>query len=217
MPETLETTIENNKVIIEGNIKEKTKIYEYIKPILGCILTLLFSMPILLIVFLFGIIVKIDSHGPMFYTQERVGKNGKVFKIYKLRSMVTNAEANGESKWAEKDDPRITKVGKFIRKVRIDELPQFLNILKGDMALIGPRPERPDLTEEFAKQIPDFKQRLLVKPGITGLAQVNGGYDHTPEEKLSYDKVYVQNLSFKQDLMIFFKTIKVVLTGHGAR
>ena len=88
------------------------------------------------------------------------------------------------------------------------ELPQFLNILKGDMALIGPRPERPDLTEEFAKQIPDFKQRLLVKPGITGLAQVNGGYDHTPEEKLSYDKVYVQNLSFKQDLMIFFKTIK---------
>ncbi len=214
MPEMTETTVESNKTIIE---KKNINNYEYVKPILGCILTLLFAIPILLIVFLFGIIVKIDSHGPMFYTQERVGKNGKVFKIYKLRSMVTNAEANGESKWAEKDDPRITKVGKFIRKVRIDELPQFLNILKGDMALIGPRPERPDLTEEFAKQIPDFKQRLLVKPGITGLAQVNGGYDHTPEEKLSYDKVYVQNLSFKQDLMIFFKTIRVVLTGYGAR
>ena len=215
MPESFDTTVERNKTIIEE--KTNIKIYEYIKPILGCILTLLFSIPILIIVFLFGIIVKIDSHGPMFYTQERVGKNGKIFKIYKLRSMVTNAETNGESKWAEKDDPRITKVGKFIRKVRIDELPQFLNILKGDMALIGPRPERPDLTEEFAKQIPDFKQRLFVKPGITGLAQVNGGYDHTPEEKLSYDKVYVQNLSFKQDFIIFLKTIKVVLTGYGAR
>lgn len=213
MPNITET-IEKNK---ELNKTESKKAYYYIKPLLGSLLTLVFAIPILIIVIVFGLLVKLDSKGPMFYTQERVGRNGKVFKIYKLRSMYTNAEANGKSQWAEKDDPRITRVGKFIRKVRIDELPQFLNILKGDMALIGPRPERPDLTRQFIKEVPGFEYRLAVKPGITGLAQVNGGYEHTPAEKLEYDIKYVDNLTFKQDISIFFKTIKVVLTGHGAR
>ncbi len=138
-----------------------------------------------------------------FYSQERVGKDGKIFKIYKLRSMVCNAEENG-AQWAINNDPRITKVGGFIRKKRIDEIPQLFNVIKGDMSIIGPRPERPTFTEEFNKEISGFINRLQIKPGITGWAQVNGGYEITPIEKWELDMYYIENKSIKLEFTTLF-------------
>lgn len=174
---------------------------------------LIFGIPL---IFLFGIFIILDSPGSVFYSQDRLGEGGKVFKIYKLRSMVDNAEKNG-AQWAEENDSRITRVGGFIRKTRIDEIPQLFNILKGDMSIVGPRPERPEFTMEFNDEIPGFVDRLQVKPGLTGWAQVNGGYDMTPKEKLDLDMYYIKNRSVKTDIIIIFKTVKVILTGHGAR
>jgi lipopolysaccharide/colanic/teichoic acid biosynthesis glycosyltransferase len=130
--------------------------------------------------------------------------------------MCKDAERAG-AKWAEARDPRVTRVGRFIRKTRVDELPQFFSVIKGDMSLIGPRPERPMFTEKFDHEIPGFKKRLLVKPGLTGLAQVSGGYDLSPKEKLVYDLAYVRNLSPALELNILLRTVKVLVTGDGAR
>lgn len=171
------------------------------------------TLPLIVI---FGILIKLESEGPIFFRQERVGQHGKYFYVIKLRSMKDDAEKNG-AQWAERDDPRVTKVGKFIRKTRIDELPQLWNVLKGDMSLIGPRPERPMFTAQFNNQIPVFVERLIVKPGLTGWAQVNGGYDITPREKLKYDLYYINNMNLLLDLKIILLTIKVVFTGNGAR
>lgn len=189
------------------------KIYHRVLDIIIGIVGLVISIPILII---FGIMIKKEDGGPIFYKQDRLGKDGKVIFIYKLRSMRVDAEKNG-AVWAEKNDPRITKVGRFIRKTRIDEIPQFLNILKGEMSIIGPRPERPTLTMEFNEKIPGFINRLVVKPGLTGYAQVNGGYDISPEDKIKDDLYYIRNRSLFLDLGILLKTIKVVLTGEGAR
>lgn len=168
------------------------------------------------IILLFAVLIKLESPGPVLFAQERMGRNGKVFHIYKLRSMVKDAEKNG-AQWAEKNDARVTKVGKFIRKTRIDELPQFINVIRGEMSIIGPRPERPLFVEQFNREIPGFVNRLQVKPGITGWAQVNGGYELTAREKLELDMEYINNYSFWMDLKIVWRTIKVVLTGDGAR
>ena len=130
--------------------------------------------------------------------------------------MYSDAEKDGYQ-WAMKNDVRITKVGHFIRKTRIDELPQLLNILKGDMAFIGPRPERPEFIEKFLQDIPDFNDRIVIKPGITGWAQVNGGYELTPKEKLVFDKYYIEHESLYLDTLILLKTIQVVFTGYGSR
>ena len=165
------------------------------------------------IVLLFGILVKLETPGSMFYSQERVGLMGKRFKVTKLRSMYTDAEKNSGAVWASKN----AKVGKFIRKTRIDELPQLWNVIKGDMSMIGPRPERPELTEKFSKEVKNFEQRLRVLPGLSGYAQVHGGYDVTPEEKYKLDKYYMDNISLKEDLKIILETIRIVLTGDGAR
>lgn len=188
-------------------------LYQRILDIILSLIGLIVGIPLM---FIFGIFIKIEDKGPMTYKQERVGKNGRVFYIYKLRSMRTDAEKFG-AKWADKDDPRITKVGKFIRKTRIDELPQLFNILKGDMSIIGPRPERPSFTAQFNEEIPGFINRLAIKPGLTGWAQVNGGYEITPEEKLKEDMYYIRNRSVSLDIKILFMTVKVVLTGDGAR
>jgi len=189
--------------------------YEYIKRILDVVLTLMGLVVAIPLMIVIGIVIKLESKGPVFYCQERVGKNGKVYTLYKLRSMYENAEENG-AQWAEKDDPRVTRVGRFIRKTRLDELPQLFNVLKGDMSLVGPRPERPVFTYQFNEQIPGFINRLQVKPGLTGLAQVNGGYELGPAEKLEYDLYYIENRSLWMDIIIIFKTIKIVLTGKGA-
>ncbi|MCY8232286.1 sugar transferase [Priestia endophytica] len=183
--------------------------FDFILALIGIVIT----FPVLV---LFCLLIKLESKGPAFYTQERVGIRGSKFYVIKLRSMHTNAEAKG-AQWASKDDPRVTKIGEFIRKTRIDELPQLINVLKGDMSIIGPRPERPFFTEQFENEIPGFINRLAVKPGLTGWAQVNGGYDITPKQKLEHDLFYINNLSLKIDLKIFLKTILVVFTGDGAR
>lgn len=191
-------------------------VYRLIKRILDIVLSLfgmVITSPVLLIVCL---LVKIESNGKAIYKQNRVGLNNKEFDIYKVRSMKDNAEVNG-AQWAEKNDPRVTKIGAFIRKTRIDELPQLLNIFKGDMTLIGPRPEREVFYLEFEKEIDNFRDRLLVKPGLTGYAQVNGGYELGPKEKLELDLYYIKKESFLLDLNIVFKTFRVVITGEGAR
>ena len=196
--------------------KVNVKYYPYIKRILDILLVML-ALPIAIpIILIFAIFIKLETPGPAFFLQERVGLHGKYFKVIKLRSMELNAEKNG-AQWATKNDPRVTKVGAFIRKTRIDELPQLFNVLKGDMSLIGPRPERPVFTAQFNEEIPGFIDRLQVKPGITGWAQVNGGYDITPREKLELDRYYINNMSFWLDLKIILKTIKVCITGDGAR
>ena len=192
------------------------KYYENIKSSIEFIFSLLLLIIAVPICILACIAIYVELRVNPIYTQKRVGLNGRVFKIYKLRSMYLDAEKNGP-KWASENDERITKVGRIIRKIRIDELPQLVNILKRDMSFIGPRPERPEFIKEFIKCIPDFNDRLLVKPGITGWAQVNGGYSLTPKEKLEFDKYYIKNRGFKLDLLILIKTIIVIFTRHGAR
>lgn len=178
-----------------------------------CIIALLIAIPVILF---FCIAIMIETPGGCFYFQKRIGKNMRYFTIYKLRSMYIDSEKDG-AVWAEKEDPRITKVGKIMRKTRIDELPQLINILKNDMSLVGPRPERPEFVMKFSKELPKYKNRFEVKSGLTGLAQVTGGYEHTPQEKLEKDIYYIQNRSFWLDLLIILRTVAVVLTGKGAR
>lgn len=179
------------------------------------IIFLIFASPIILIT---SIAIKIDSKGPVFYKQERSGLNGKPFYIYKFRSMNADAEKKSGPMWSTKNDPRITKVGAFIRKVRIDEIPQMLNILKGEMSMVGPRPERPIFVEQLAQDIPLYKRRLKVRPGLTGWAQVKHKYDETVEDvktKLRYDLFYIENMSIRMDIKIMLRTVLVVLFGKG--
>lgn len=189
-------------------------IYSIVKrvfDIIFAVFALIFTSPLILI---FIAAIKLESKGSAIYKQVRVGQFGKEFYLYKLRSMYIDAEIEGP-KMADKNDSRITRIGKIIRKRRIDELPQMINILKGDMSLIGPRPERPYFTYIFFKKIPEFESRLQVKSGITGWAQVNGGYDLTPEEKLAYDLYYIKNRSLYLDFIIIIKTVMVVLRGEN--
>lgn len=176
---------------------------------------LIITSPVLILT---SIAIKIDSRGPVFYKQERMGLSGRIFNIMKFRSMVKDAEKISGPVWSSKDDPRITRVGKFIRTVRIDELPQMINVLKGDMSLVGPRPERPYFVEMLSQEIPLYKRRLKVRPGITGWAQVKHKYDESVEDvktKLRYDLFYIENMSLRNDLKILFRTVFVVLFGKG--
>jgi sugar transferase (PEP-CTERM system associated) len=167
-----------------------------------------------------AIAIKLESRGPVFYSQERSGEHGRPFMIHKFRSMRVDAEADGRARWASLNDPRVTRVGQFIRKTRIDELPQLWNVLVGEMSLVGPRPERPVFNQQLEKEIPFFKQRLQVKPGITGYAQVRCQYGATIEdqlEKLQYDLFYIKTFSLWFDISIMLDTVKVVLCRIGAR
>jgi sugar transferase (PEP-CTERM system associated) len=167
-----------------------------------------------------AVAVKLDSEGPVLYGQERVGEGGRTFTVWKFRSMRTDAERGGRPVWATDQDDRITRVGRFIRKTRLDELPQFWNVLRGDMSFVGPRPERPFFVEQLAKEIPFYQQRHAVKPGLTGWAQVKYQYGSSVEdamEKLRYDLYYIKHLSVSLDVSIVFDTVKVILFGKGAK
>ncbi|NTU26074.1 sugar transferase [Bacillus tequilensis] len=197
-------------------LSEKTARYLAVKRVMDICFALIGLAVALPMIAVCSILICLETPGPAIYTQERVGKGGKPFRLYKLRSMKIDAEKSG-AVWAQKQDPRVTRIGAFIRRTRIDELPQLFNVLKGDMSMIGPRPERPVFTEKFQNEIPGFAQRLAVKPGLSGWAQVNGGYDMTPKEKLIFDLYYIRNLTFTLELKIMLKTCKVVWTGDGAR
>jgi sugar transferase (PEP-CTERM system associated) len=178
---------------------------------------LLLAAPIMLLV---GIVVRLDSPGPIFFRQPRVGRFGREFTILKFRSMRADAEADGSPRWAQPDDPRVTRLGQWIRKARLDELPQLWSVLKGDMSLVGPRPERELFVEELSTLSPLYGQRLVVRPGLTGWAQIQAPYASSVEEsleKLKYDLYYIKNLSFALDMTILASTARTVLLGRGAR
>jgi exopolysaccharide biosynthesis polyprenyl glycosylphosphotransferase len=181
------------------------------------LVVLIVTLPIQLLT---ACLIKLESPGPIFYHQERVGRYGRVFSILKFRSMRVDAETDGEPRWATEQDPRITRVGAIIRKLRIDELPQLINVLRGDMSFVGPRPERPLFVEQLSKDIPYYAERHWIRPGITGWAQVNYPYGASLEEarhKLSYDLYYLKNVSIFLDFLILLQTLPVVLFRTGAR
>jgi exopolysaccharide biosynthesis polyprenyl glycosylphosphotransferase len=185
--------------------------------IVASIVGIIVLSPVLLIT---ALLVKLTSKGPVLYSQVRVGRKGRLFKMYKFRSMRTDAEKETGPVWAAENDNRLTPIGDFLRKAHIDEIPQIINILKGEMSLIGPRPERPIFVEKFKEEISGYEQRLAVKPGITGLAQVWHRYDETVEDvknKLKYDIKYIKNMCFWADINIILRTFRVVVTGEGAR
>ena len=195
---------------------EKKNGYECFKRIIDIIFSLLALIPTIVLIAILSIFIVIDSKGSPIFTQVRVGKNGKLIKIRKLRSMDINAELEGQQ-WATDDDPRVTKIGRILRKYRLDEIPQFFSVLTGELSLIGPRPETPLLTKKFNEETPGFVTRLLVTPGMSGWAQINGGYDISYEEKLKYDNKYIENRSVKMYLKIFLNTLGVVSKGEGAK
>lgn len=173
-----------------------------------CLIAMIPALPVMLAV---ALAIKLDDHGPVFYKQKRVTLDGKVFEILKFRSMIVNAEAAGKSQPATDNDPRITKVGKIIRATRIDELPQILNILKGEMSIVGPRPERVEHVEEYSAEIPEFKYRLKVKGGLTGYAQVYGKYNTSAYDKLRLDLMYIENYSILLDIKLILMTVRIIL------
>ncbi|MEK6286609.1 MAG: TIGR03013 family XrtA/PEP-CTERM system glycosyltransferase [Acidobacteriota bacterium] len=178
---------------------------------------LVLSLPIMLLT---ALAVKLESRGPVFYIQERVSKNGRNFKIIKFRSMSVGAEAKSGPVWAEENDPRVTRVGRIIRKLRFDELPQFVNVLRGNMNFVGPRPERPMFVEQLTDLVPYYSQRHVVKPGLTGWAQIKYPYGASVEdsvEKLRYDLYYIKNQSLLLDAIIMFETFKIMMFGRGGR
>jgi exopolysaccharide biosynthesis polyprenyl glycosylphosphotransferase len=179
------------------------------------LLMLVFVWPLMILT---ALAVRADSPGPALFSQERIGRDGKPFTLYKIRSMRTDAETASGPVWATANDPRITRVGRFIRKSRLDELPQLFNVLAGSMSLVGPRPERAHFVDDLATKIPYFRQRHLVKPGLTGWAQINYRYGASFEDavqKLQYDLFYIKNQSLLFDLSILFNTVKIVLLRKG--
>ena len=191
--------------------------YKVVKRLFDIVVSLCALVVLAVPMIIIALAVKLTSEGPAIYTQERLGKNGKPFKIIKFRTMIKDSEVNGAQWSTGKDDPRITKVGRILRNTRLDELPQLICILSGKLSFVGPRPERDCFYEEFEKYIHGFKYRLCVTPGLTGLAQINGGYDLKPEEKIIYDMEYINTRSIINDIKILFKTVAVVFTHDGAK
>jgi exopolysaccharide biosynthesis polyprenyl glycosylphosphotransferase len=189
------------------------------KRILSLLVSSVLLFMFLPIILLLMILIKLDSKGPIFYRQERVGQAGRTFTLIKFRSMRVDAESQSGPVWAMQGDSRITRVGRLLRRTRLDELPQFFNVLRGDMSVVGPRPERPCFVQQLAESIPFYPLRHVVKPGITGWAQINYGYantlDHTIE-KLQYDLFYIKNMSWVLDALIILQTAKTVLVREGS-
>ena len=196
-----------------------TKIAEVARNVVHWLVALIGAILSLPIVLVTAVLIKLESKGPIFYRQERVGKNGRTFVLAKFRSMRVDAEASGPV-WASKKDDRTTRVGRIIRKVRVDEIPQFWNILKGEMSFVGPRPERPHFVAQLAEEIPFYEQRHLIAPGLTGWAQIKYPYGASIDDarqKLQYDLFYIKNHGLFLDAIIMFETIKIILFGRGAQ
>ena len=197
--------------------RRKTLLYQSVGNYVVAAIGLILASPLMLLT---ALAVRLTSPGPILYRQSRVGRGDKPFTVYKFRSMRVDAEKHTGAVWAVKNDPRITPVGRVIRKIRFDELPQLCNVLKGDMAIVGPRPERPEFVKTLSEQIPYYRQRHAVRPGITGWAQINYKYGDTLEDtmvKLEYDLYYVKHMSFSLDLYITFHTVKAMLLSRGAQ
>lgn len=218
--DTIDRLIDKQKVIelevLDPSLVSDRPVYSVIKRVFdiascSCALVIC-AIPMAII----AVLIKTDSPGPVFYKQERLGLNGKPFMLVKFRSMRVDAEKNG-AQWAGAEDDRVTRIGRVLRKTRLDEIPQFASVVTGKLSLIGPRPERRVFYNEFEKYIHGFSQRMIVKPGITGLAQVNGGYDLSPAEKALFDFEYIKKRSIALDLRIMAKTIAVLFSREGAR
>jgi exopolysaccharide biosynthesis polyprenyl glycosylphosphotransferase len=197
-------------------VKKRFSLLKEVGDRLFAVLGLLAFLPVLLVL---AVLIKLTSRGPVFFKQRRVGLGGRTFDIIKLRTMVFDAEESTGPIWAKPNDPRVTPIGRFLRRTHLDEVPQLLNVLRGEMALVGPRPERPVFVDRFRDQIPNYSERLRVKPGITGLAQVCHKYDETLKDvkrKLAYDLLYIQRMCLMMDLAIMFMTVRR-LAGKGAR
>jgi exopolysaccharide biosynthesis polyprenyl glycosylphosphotransferase len=198
----------------------KSRIVTFIKRLEDLLISTIMLILLSPLLLLTCILIKLDSKGPILFSQDRVGQNKKEYMVYKFRSMVEDAEKDTGPVWAQTDDDRVTRVGKVIRKCRIDELPQLWNVFSGNMSMVGPRPERKYFTEDLETQIPYYSERFKVKPGVTGWAQVSYDYGSTVEdaiEKLNYDLFYIKNLSITLDLVIILRTVKTVLFVKGAR
>jgi len=193
--------------------RDAKRIFDIAVSVVGLII----ASPILLVAMC---LIKLSSKGPVCYTQKRVGENGKIFEIIKLRTMIQNAEKGCGAVWAKENDSRITFVGRVLRKTHIDEIPQLINVIRGEMSVIGPRPERPEFVKNLSHQVEGYSKRLIVKPGITGLAQVRHKYDETIDDvkkKIKYDLLYIKKMCWWVDFRILFRTCLVVMTGKGAR
>jgi exopolysaccharide biosynthesis polyprenyl glycosylphosphotransferase len=204
--------------LIEVNFQESKWSSSGLKRSLDFILSSIVLIALFPIAILIGVIIKLNSKGPIIYSQERLGYRGISYKIYKFRSMVVDAEDESGPVWALDDDPRITSFGKILRKYRIDELPQLINVFFGQMSLIGPRPERPYFIEKLKEKFPLYERRFRVRPGITGWSQIKHPSDLKEEDvrqKLRYDFYYIENLSFNLDIKILISTVVVVLSGKG--
>ena len=190
----------------------KKKSYKLKRPldlsmILGGLLFPLLWPLWLIVIFIIPLLIWLEDKGPVFYSQERIGKDKKIFKVYKFRTMIPDAESMTGAVWSTKNDPRITKIGHLLRKTALDEIPQLLNIIKGDMSFVGPRAERPELHNEFIKSLPEFDKRLEVTPGLSGLAQISGSYDLDPSKKIKYDIDYIKKMNLLLDIKIIILSV----------
>ncbi|WP_020398779.1 TIGR03013 family XrtA/PEP-CTERM system glycosyltransferase [Kordiimonas gwangyangensis] len=214
------TSVRSEWIIFSDGFRGGTGIERIAKRLLDIavsMLLLLITLPVMLVV---AVLVKVTSRGPVFYRQERVGMHGQTFKLLKFRSMRQDAEAMGAPQWAQKNDPRVTPVGAFLRKTRLDEIPQVINVLSGSMSFVGPRPERPFFVDQLSAEVPFYRERHCVKPGITGWAQIQYPYGASVEDarrKLEYDLYYIKNYSLFLDLLIILQTMRVILFPSGAR
>ena len=210
------SVLERTPIVIPAVKPVNKPVYLILKRFFDILISFVGGTALLIPMLLIALWIRLDSPGPALFKQERLGKNGKPFTMIKFRSMRLDAEKDGPQ-WAKKEDERVTKVGRFIRATRLDELPQLWNIFVGHMSIVGPRPERACFYDEFEIYIKGFRNRLAVQPGLTGWAQVNGGYDLEPEEKIVYDMQYIEKRSVAMDLRCIFKTVRLFFTHEGAR
>ena len=213
---TIDLRSEQQKYTVEAVTPANKPVFQCVKRCIDMVGAVVGGVLLLIPMAVIALAIRLDSEGPALFKQERLGKDGKAFMMLKFRSMHLDAEADGP-RWAESDDERCTRLGRVLRKFRLDELPQLWNILVGEMSFVGPRPERSCFYDEFETYIHGFRNRLAVKPGLTGLAQVNGGYDLKPEEKILYDMEYIKKQSLVMDIACLLKTAKLVFTHEGAR